>query len=425
MGIAGQRAPSAAGRFTLLALAALLLAIAFVPSARGADLSTRLANAEAAVRSAEAEVEDAASRAASARARYAAARRVAAPAKRATRAANRDARELEAELTAREAAAADRVASVEAANQDEVDEHDREVSGGIAVAIAALVAGAIALGWRWFRVSPPVAWLSQRPRAQSVALCVFGGFVLIAVGGALIDAAQTVGLAIALLGIVFPIALVLALRSVEVERGTARPLLGSGRLPGWTTRAVAAAMLVLALVGIGGALAADDPEPATIPARVQRVADGDDDAANRGLEEAEAEAAAVQAKADRLTAAEGSAGRASRRARNRLVRAEGDLAGAKGEVRRLTRRLALIGERERREREEQEELEEEEFEEEELEGGSGGCDPNYAGACLDPSSPDYDCAGGSGDGPDYTGPVQVVGSDHYGLDADGDGYACE
>jgi hypothetical protein len=53
------------------------------------------------------------------------------------------------------------------------------------------------------------------------------------------------------------------------------------------------------------------------------------------------------------------------------------------------------------------------------------CDPNYSGACLDPNSPDYDCASGSGDGPDYTGPVQVVGSDPFGLDADGDGYACE
>ena len=55
----------------------------------------------------------------------------------------------------------------------------------------------------------------------------------------------------------------------------------------------------------------------------------------------------------------------------------------------------------------------------------GNCDPNYAGACLDPSSPDYDCQGGSGDGPDYTGPVQVVGTDRFGLDRDGDGAACE
>jgi hypothetical protein len=53
------------------------------------------------------------------------------------------------------------------------------------------------------------------------------------------------------------------------------------------------------------------------------------------------------------------------------------------------------------------------------------CDPNYTGACLKPDSYDYDCAGGSGDGPDYTGPVQVVGDDPYDLDRDGDGYACE
>jgi hypothetical protein len=53
------------------------------------------------------------------------------------------------------------------------------------------------------------------------------------------------------------------------------------------------------------------------------------------------------------------------------------------------------------------------------------CDPNYAGACLNPDSPDYDCRDGSGDGPDYTGPVQSVGSDPFELDRDGDGLACE
>jgi hypothetical protein len=58
-------------------------------------------------------------------------------------------------------------------------------------------------------------------------------------------------------------------------------------------------------------------------------------------------------------------------------------------------------------------------------GGGGGCDPNYAGACLRPDSSDYDCEGGSGDGPDYTGYVEVVGDDHYDLDRDGDGVACE
>ena len=55
----------------------------------------------------------------------------------------------------------------------------------------------------------------------------------------------------------------------------------------------------------------------------------------------------------------------------------------------------------------------------------GGCDPNYTGACLKPYVSDYDCAGGSGDGPYYTGYVEVVGDDHYDLDRDGDGVACE
>lgn len=55
---------------------------------------------------------------------------------------------------------------------------------------------------------------------------------------------------------------------------------------------------------------------------------------------------------------------------------------------------------------------------------SSNCDPNYSG-CLKPNSPDYDCAGGGGNGPDYTGPVEVLGDDHHGLDSDDDGHACE
>ncbi len=56
---------------------------------------------------------------------------------------------------------------------------------------------------------------------------------------------------------------------------------------------------------------------------------------------------------------------------------------------------------------------------------AANCDPNYEGACLKPDSADYDCEGGSGDGPDYTGPVRVVGDDPHGLDADGDGTGCQ
>jgi hypothetical protein len=58
--------------------------------------------------------------------------------------------------------------------------------------------------------------------------------------------------------------------------------------------------------------------------------------------------------------------------------------------------------------------------------GKQKCDPNYKGRCLKPNVSDYDCAGGSGNGPYYvSGPFRVVGKDHYRLDADHDGKACE
>lgn len=55
--------------------------------------------------------------------------------------------------------------------------------------------------------------------------------------------------------------------------------------------------------------------------------------------------------------------------------------------------------------------------------GNSNCTPGYS-PCLPPAS-DYDCEGGSGDGPKYTGLVQITGSDPYDLDRDGDGTACE
>ena len=52
------------------------------------------------------------------------------------------------------------------------------------------------------------------------------------------------------------------------------------------------------------------------------------------------------------------------------------------------------------------------------------CDPNYTG-CV-PIASDVDCAGGSGNGPAYVrGPVRIIGTDIYDLDADGDGWGCE
>ncbi len=44
---------------------------------------------------------------------------------------------------------------------------------------------------------------------------------------------------------------------------------------------------------------------------------------------------------------------------------------------------------------------------------------------VNPNASDYDCAGGSGNGPYYTGAVRVIGSDVFDLDRDGDGMGCE
>jgi micrococcal nuclease len=57
---------------------------------------------------------------------------------------------------------------------------------------------------------------------------------------------------------------------------------------------------------------------------------------------------------------------------------------------------------------------------------ASNCHPSYEGACLQMGIGDYDCLGGSGDGPNYVGgPVDVIGYDEFGLDRDNDGIGCE
>jgi hypothetical protein len=57
---------------------------------------------------------------------------------------------------------------------------------------------------------------------------------------------------------------------------------------------------------------------------------------------------------------------------------------------------------------------------------SGNCDPSYPGSCLHDGIGDYDCAGGTGNGPNYvSGPIQVRPPDPFDLDRDGDGVGCE
>ena len=57
---------------------------------------------------------------------------------------------------------------------------------------------------------------------------------------------------------------------------------------------------------------------------------------------------------------------------------------------------------------------------------NSGCDPSYPDVCIPPGAADYDCAGGSGNGPNYiNGPIRVLPPDPHDLDRDGDGIGCE
>lgn len=164
------------------------------------------------------------------------------------------------------------------------------------------------------------------------------------------------------------------------------------RLARWT--GVFLAMLVL------GACGSAEPEPAedtADPVTQQATPTEDISAEDEAAEEARRERAAA------------------RRARERRER--------RAEERRARARAAAR--RERREQRRAEAAAQEQAEPEPTPEPVSDCDPNYEGACLDLNSSDYDCEGGSGDGPDYTGRVEVVGDDPHDLDRDGDGTACE
>jgi hypothetical protein len=60
-------------------------------------------------------------------------------------------------------------------------------------------------------------------------------------------------------------------------------------------------------------------------------------------------------------------------------------------------------------------------------GGGGNCTPGYSPCLPYRGGQDYDCYGGSGNGPYFTAPgvtYTVTGSDPYRLDGNGDGKAC-
>lgn len=397
-------------------------------AAWAADPATELSDAESRAASATAEVATAQGELDAARADHAAASRRARPLARQARAKGAEARLLRTELADRQRQARARIAALEERHEEEEDEHGEEVAIDIGLAIAALLGAAIAIGWRWFRASAPVAKLAQLSLARALGLCLGGGFLLFVVGAVLAEAdgaLAVLGWLLVGLGFVLPAGLLLARHSLEVERGNAKPLLKRERLPAEVRGGVAALLILLAIGGLGSALFADEPAEPEISAQLRE----DTVAPERGpgaeeLKEAQAEAEAARKLAAQPLARQQAARVVLREATGALSRAKGRLVDAQSDARRFGRRLAALEAREAREAEREaareavllEEIEEEEAEEFEEESPSG-CDPNYSG-CVPPYPPDVDCA-------EVGGTVASYGSDPHGLDADGDGAGCE
>jgi hypothetical protein len=278
--------------------------------------------------------------------------------------------------------------------------------------------------------------LTRIQLGQAIGLCVGGGLVSVFVGAAISSAGGLVGaigIAILSLGFMLPVAFLLARHSAEVQRGRAKAILRRERLPARVTQVVAALLAVLFVIGIGSAVFAGEAKSGEVTPQMRSEAK-EAEPSSRGLVGAEAAAARLESQAAPLLAAIRHRQADLRTAKRGLARVEARLASAEGDARRFTQRLAAIEARELRELEKEErkaerqaEAEQREFEEGEEEREKlAGCDPNYEGECLKDGIGDYDCAGGSGNGPNYVySEVTVVGVDVFGLDANGNGIGCE
>jgi hypothetical protein len=422
--------------FIRLAMIALLLSAVGLLAISDGDavaqnLSTKVAATEQRVSALAGEVAGRQQQLDAAAARYEAAAQRTAPLVKKLDEQRADVQQLQADLVIREKQANTRISQLNKQHQQEVDDHDREVRSGIGFGLAALVAGFIAIAWGWFRATDAVAALTRIDLGQAIGVCVGSGLLLVIVGVALGSsngAAGAIGSFLFCLGLILPVALLLARHSAEVQRGRSKPLLRRERLPNWISIVAAGLMGVLFLASTGSAIFADGAASQPVPQQLREEAQ----AASEGegaedLEVAKEEVVWAKQRAATPLVQRNAAQKDLEHAQRELRSAKRRLASVQSSQRSLMRRMAALEARERREAEREasrlarEEEESAEQAEEEL---AAECHPSYSG-CLDPSSPDYDCEGGSGNGPDYTSTVEVIGYDEYGLDDDGDGIGCD
>lgn len=411
-----------------LSLAAcLLLVLSSSTSAQSPEAG--LADAEARAAAAESDASNLEPAVRLAKAKLEASKEEAAPVRlEAKRAANRVAA-TKASLRRTHLHAVATVGKVEEERNDAAKAHDEEVASDVGFAVAALVLALIALAWGWFRASAAVAYLARVQLGQAIGLCVGGGFVAVLVGAAIGSAgglAEAVGVAILSLGLMLPVTLLLGRHSAEVQRGRAKPILGRERVPVIATQVIAVVFALLFFFGLGSALFTSEAESGEVTSTTRELAE-DKEPSSQALINAEDKATALEGEVAPLLATVRRRQADLDVIERQLRKAESRLSAAKTDANGFARRLLVIERREAREREAEERAATKLVEREEAkaaEEAAEECNPNYSG-CLDPYASDYDCASGSGDGPLYTGTVEVIGYDEYGLDDDGDGIGCD
>lgn len=410
------------------AIAALVF-VAWSGSAKAEDLTVGLGEAESKVAAAESELAQRRAEVEPVRSRFVAARERAAPVRAKARRAAARVATLEAASRAAHRRARAAVQAIEGERDDAAAAHSRQVRSSIGLGIAALALALVVAAWGWFRASAAVAYLARIERGQAIGICVGSGFVAIVVGGALSGVSGvigTLGFAVACLGLSLPIMFLAARHSAEVQRGRARPLLGRERMSARVTQALSVIFAFLFLFGLSAGIFAGESESRQASAKLQREAE-ESEPTGAALARAELEATKLDGAATARLAVLTDRRRDLRAAKQALARAEASLGQAETDRRVYERRIEQLHRREAREREEAERQAEREAEEERTaieEQEAEECNPNYSD-CLDPYALDYDCEGGSGDGPLYTGTVEVRGYDEYGLDDDGDGIGCD
>lgn len=408
-------------------LAALVLAI----PACGQNVSVALSSAEANAASAEAQATEAQAKVAPARQRYSTASAQARPARRAARVARSESSARKASIAARRSAAEMQIAHLEAGHHSEVEDHDDEVQGGIGLGLAAVAIVGLTLGWAWFRASAVVAWLVAQQRSQAIGLCVGGALVVLIVGAALSGASGVlgaVGVCVAVLGPLLVFALLMARHSAQVQAAREMAVFGRERLPAWVARSLAAIAGILCLALFAGAASLSGPQAAHVTAEMKQTAAGTIPSKTKhALAATDARARVLVRRAGELTRRQNAARAVLRKARGELASAQSRLAAAEGDIRRYSRQIEIAERQEARRRGEEERKATEEAERaERQQARAEACDPSYEGECLKDGIGDYDCAGGSGNGPNYVySEVRVVGPDVFGLDANGNGIGCE